>query len=62
MEQPRIPLELQRRIEQRGIARFTRGPQLTDRRLESAERSGRRTPRPSTQQTHYALPAEHLVG
>jgi hypothetical protein len=51
-EQPRISLELQRRIEQRWIARFTREQQLTDRRLESAGRSGRHRP-PSGRTTHY---------
>ena len=62
-EQPRIPLELQRRIEQRWIARFTREQQLKDRLLETAGRFERRTPRQSTQPTQYpnVTAAENLV-
>jgi len=51
-EQPNIPLDLQRRIEQRWIARFAREQQPKDRRLEIAGRSQRRTLRLPKQPTH----------
>jgi hypothetical protein len=41
-EQPNIPLDLQRRIEQRWTARFAREQQLKDRRFEMPGRSERR--------------------
>jgi hypothetical protein len=51
-EQPNIPLDLQRRIEQRWTARFAREQQLKDRRLEMPGRSGRRRLRLPKQPTH----------
>jgi hypothetical protein len=43
-EQPKIPLELQRRIDRRWAARFKAPQQQSkDRRLEMAERSGKET-------------------
>jgi hypothetical protein len=53
-EQPNIPLDLQRRIEQRWTARFAREQQLKDRRLEMPGRSERRRLRLLRKQpTHF---------
>jgi hypothetical protein len=51
-DQPKIPLELQRRIEKRWEARFSQAQRLNDGRLEMSGRSQGKTPRPSKPTYH----------
>jgi hypothetical protein len=51
-DQPKIPLELQRRIEKRWEARFSQAQRLNEGRLEMSGRSQGKTPRPSKPTYH----------